>query len=200
MITNSVAVESTVLSSSSIAADGMKCLSATNSTSTISSVSRSDAKSRGFEPVNTRSFNKTTEGLIKAAMQLEAQRRRRAAQPTKRPKYLFERAGTAIHTANCLPVEQRRHFDATIKVMQDAIRVDDTETFEAAKATLQKLPLKLVPVKRGILQTYGKNYTYSGRKKELARAARRIETPALRSIRLAKEGLVRVGAIPAEAA
>jgi len=130
--------------------------------------------------VDTRAFNKTTEGLIKAAMQVAAQNQRRATQPPKHPKYRFERAGSAIHAKNCIAAVEREAINSLTKQMREAHDAGDNERFNELLAEIQRHPVRFVPIKRAHLQVYGKTYDGPG-KKERERAARRVQrlTPQL---------------------
>jgi len=100
--------------------------------------------------------NKTTVGLLKAAIRIAEQNKRLATQPPKKPKYIYVDGGTELRATRCLKKEERRLFEDTKKKLRNAKTRDE---IEEARAVLVTLPLRSVRVKRALLQDYSKDYS-----------------------------------------
>jgi hypothetical protein len=115
-------------------------------------------------------FNRTTQGLIKAAVAIAQQN----GQPkvSKNPRYTYERADfVAMHARYCLNKAERDEVNAILEAINAAPSMEEKgELLD----TLDSRKVKPVQVKRAALNPRGKVYTGPG-PKELARAEKRAK-------------------------
>lgn len=122
------------------------------------------------------SFTKTTEGLIKAAMQIAAAPER--ARKRLKPRYTYTEAGFAVHGKRYLSPAERKALDG---VMEALGKTEDQAERDELLVALRAMPVTFVPVKKAEIIDRSR-YTgerlrqiakAGGGAKERARAARR---------------------------
>jgi hypothetical protein len=130
-------------------------------------------------------FSKTTQGLIKAAVNLSPQARagKNAKRRAEHPTFQYEPDGHATHGKKYLSEEKRKHINVLLARYKEA---DNPDERKEILGLLAKEPIQLVPVKREIRIDYSKYpierlpsiYANGGGMKEQARAKRRAAAMA----------------------
>jgi hypothetical protein len=92
------------------------------------------------------SFSKTTEGLIKASMNMsvQAQAARMKKRREEHPKFTYERGPHATHGKKYLSEEKRAHINDLLATYKEA---ESDEERKIVLGLLAKEPIQLVPTK-----------------------------------------------------
>jgi hypothetical protein len=110
-----------------------------------------------------RGFNDTTLGMLHAHHLITEQQNRRAAAPRK-PRYTYEKAGTAVHATHCISQYKRDQINGLLNELS-GVDPDNGDLVKDLITQITKLPTKFVSIKRAIPIARGKTYPYRSAKR-----------------------------------